>query len=188
MSTSSPTISGASSSSSSVDVETLRRNRVLPSKLYFDIPLTMVPLVYSSSYDISFFGIEKLVMIIDLDAHQGNGHEMDFGNDSRVYILDMYNPDIYPFVAGNSFDPELVVYNAGTDILDGDPLGQLKVSPDGVASRDEKVFRFSKEKNIPLVMLTSGGYMKSSAKAIADSLTNLSKKGMIDLATPPLGT
>ncbi|KAI3990380.1 hypothetical protein MKX01_006967 [Papaver californicum] len=159
-------------------------------------------------------------MIIDLDAHQGNGHEMDFGNDNRVYILDMYNPDIYPFdfkartyidqsvqvqsgtptelyleqldkaleVAGNNFVPELVVYNAGTDILDGDSLEQLKVSPDGIASRDEKVFRFAKEKNIPLVMLTSGGYMKSSAKVIADSLTNLSTKGLIDLATPPLGT
>lgn len=25
------------------------------------------------------------------------------------------------------FDPELVVYNAGTDILDGDPLGRIKV-------------------------------------------------------------
>jgi hypothetical protein len=25
------------------------------------------------------------------------------------------------------YDPELVVYNAGTDILDGDPLGRLKV-------------------------------------------------------------
>lgn len=65
-------------------------------------------------------------MIIDLDAHQGNGHEKDFSGDSmtlfvtcypsivvncsnfslcfppltgRVYILDMYNPDIYPFVS-----------------------------------------------------------------------------------------
>lgn len=68
------------------------------------------------------------VMIIDLDAHQGNGHEKDFGNDGelcsqffscacclsmllfsilydfcsslagRVYIMDMYNPGIYPFV------------------------------------------------------------------------------------------
>lgn len=64
-------------------------------------------------------------MIIDLDAHQGNGHEMDFAYDSnvqkkitlvfgvlsfrvftnrdfvmagRVYILDMYNPGIYPLV------------------------------------------------------------------------------------------
>lgn len=153
------------------------------------------------------------VMIIDLDAHQGNGHETDFSNDSRVYILDMYNSQIYPFdyeakryidqkvelvsgtktkeyleqldkaleVAKNNFDPELIIYNAGTDILDGDPLGRLKVSPDGVAIRDEKVFRFAREKDIPLVMLTSGGYMKSSARVIADSITNLSKKSLIDL-------
>ncbi|XP_025809477.1 histone deacetylase 2-like isoform X5 [Panicum hallii] len=37
------------------------------------------------------------VMIIDLDAHQGNGHEKDFGSDGRVYTLDMYNSGIYPF-------------------------------------------------------------------------------------------
>jgi len=37
-------------------------------------------------------------LIIDLDAHQGNGHEKDFANDGRVYILDMYNAGIYPFV------------------------------------------------------------------------------------------
>ncbi|XP_028796104.1 histone deacetylase 2 isoform X2 [Neltuma alba] len=151
------------------------------------------------------------VMIIDLDAHQGNGHELDFANDSRVYILDMYNPGIYPFdyearnyidqkvevksgtlteeylrkldealqVAGNRFDPELIVYNAGTDILDGDPLGRLKISPEGIVQRDEKVFQFACEKNIPIVMLTSGGYMKSSARVIADSIVNLSKKCLI---------
>ncbi|XP_021907691.1 histone deacetylase 2 isoform X1 [Carica papaya] len=317
----------SSPSSSATDAETLRRNRILSSKLYFDVPRSKVPLIYSSSYDIAFLGIEKLhpfdsskwgrvcrfligdavlnkysvvepleatkddllvvhsesylnslkssinvamivevpplavlpnclvqqkvlypfrrqvggtilaaklakeqgwainvgggfhhccgekgggfcayadislcihfsfvrlnisrVMIIDLDAHQGNGHEMDFASDRRVYILDMYNPDIYPFdyearryidqkvevvsgtttdeylrrldealeVAASRFDPELVVYNAGTDILDGDPLGRLKISPDGIICRDEKVFRFAREKNIPLVMLTSG--------------------------------
>ncbi|MCD7461845.1 hypothetical protein HAX54_047234 [Datura stramonium] len=31
-------------------------------------------------------------------------------------------------VAEKKFDPDLVVYNAGTDILDGDPLGRLKIS------------------------------------------------------------
>ncbi|OEL35364.1 Histone deacetylase 2 [Dichanthelium oligosanthes] len=129
------------------------------------------------------------VMIIDLDAHQGNGHEKDFGNDGRVYTLDMYNSGIYPFehvakkyidqkveldsgtktedylenldkalkVAECRFQPQLIVYNAGTDILDGDPLGRLKVSPEDVAIRDEKVFRFAKDQNIPLLMLTSGG-------------------------------
>ncbi|XP_064944458.1 histone deacetylase 2 isoform X2 [Musa acuminata AAA Group] len=156
------------------------------------------------------------VMIIDLDAHQGNGHEIDFSNDRRVYILDMYNAGIYPFdfeakryidqkvelasgtktkeyldkldealeVARNNFNPELVVYNAGTDILDGDPLGRLKISPDGVMTRDEKVFRFARERNIPLLMLTSGGYMKSSARVIADSIINLSKKNLIALDSP----
>ncbi|XP_040991093.1 histone deacetylase 2-like [Juglans microcarpa x Juglans regia] len=77
------------------------------------------------------------------------------------------------------FDPELVVYNAGTDILDGE--GRLKISPDGIANRDEKVFRFARERTIPIVMLTSGGYMKSSARVIADSMINLSKKCLIDM-------
>lgn len=87
-------------------------------------------------------------------------------------------------VARNNFNPELVVYNAGTDILDGDPLGRLKISPDGVMTRDEKVFRFARERNIPLLMLTSGGYMKSSARVIADSIINLSKKNLIALDSP----
>ncbi|XP_021739027.1 histone deacetylase 2-like isoform X2 [Chenopodium quinoa] len=128
------------------------------------------------------------VMIIDLDAHQGNGHEVDFSNDKRVYILDMYNSEVYPLdlvsrryinqnieipsgtitdvylkkldealeVAKQKFDPELVVYNAGTDILDRDPLGCLKISPEGIIKRDEKVFAFAREKGIPILMLTSG--------------------------------
>lgn len=36
------------------------------------------------------------VMIIDLDAHQGNGNEHIFRDDHRVKILDMYNKDVYP--------------------------------------------------------------------------------------------
>ena len=35
-------------------------------------------------------------MIIDLDAHQGNGHENDFLNDENVFIIDFFNPNIYP--------------------------------------------------------------------------------------------
>lgn len=39
----------------------------------------------------------KKVLIIDLDAHQGNGHERDFMEDENVFILDIYNREIYPF-------------------------------------------------------------------------------------------
>ena len=40
--------------------------------------------------------VARKAMIIDLDAHQGNGHERDFMNDKSVYILDIYNRGIYP--------------------------------------------------------------------------------------------
>ena len=38
----------------------------------------------------------KKVMIIDLDAHQGNGHERDHLNNSDVFIVDAYKHDIFP--------------------------------------------------------------------------------------------
>ena len=41
-------------------------------------------------------GNEDQIVIIDLDAHQGNGLERIFENDKNVHILDMYNKDIYP--------------------------------------------------------------------------------------------
>ncbi|KAG0576538.1 hypothetical protein M758_5G081400 [Ceratodon purpureus] len=160
------------------------------------------------------------VMIIDLDAHQGNGHERDFMNDDRVYIIDLYNSDIYPWdqaakkrinqpvalksgtsnekylallsqelkKAGDIFKPELVVYNAGTDILEGDPLGRLLVTPEGVKQRDEMVFQFAKDQRCPIMMLTSGGYMKTSARVIADSITNLAAKRLISLPSGASGS
>lgn len=42
-----------------------------------------------------YLGVQK-VMIIDLDAHQGNGHERDFQGDQNTYIIDFYNPYIFP--------------------------------------------------------------------------------------------
>jgi histone deacetylase 11 len=36
------------------------------------------------------YGIKK-ICIIDLDAHQGNGHEMDHINDEDTKIIDAYN-------------------------------------------------------------------------------------------------
>lgn len=35
-------------------------------------------------------------MIVDLDAHQGNGYERDFKDNDSVYIMDVYNKWIYP--------------------------------------------------------------------------------------------
>ncbi|KAI3369628.1 hypothetical protein L3Q82_025340, partial [Scortum barcoo] len=150
--------------------------------------------------------------IIDLDAHQGNGHERDFLDDKRVFIMDMYNRHIYPGDgyakraikrkveldwgtedleylqkvelhsdgALNEVQPDIIVYNAGTDVLDGDPLGGLSISPQGIVKRDEIVFRAAKRRGIPILMVTSGGYQKKTARIIADSILNLHRQGLIE--------
>ncbi|XP_054071842.1 histone deacetylase 11 isoform X2 [Rissa tridactyla] len=156
-------------------------------------------------------GVSKAT-IIDLDAHQGNGHERDFMDDHRVYIMDVYNRYIYPgdgfakraikrkvelewgtedteylqkvhtHVEGalNEVKPDVIVYNAGTDILDGDPLGGLAISPQGIVKRDEVVFKAARSRRIPILMVTSGGYQKRTARIIADSILNLHSLGLID--------
>ncbi|XP_044157912.1 histone deacetylase 11 isoform X1 [Bufo gargarizans] len=182
-------------------------------------------------------GVSKAT-IIDLDAHQGlwtswkggdgtnkktlhgqpvihremgNGHERDFMDDKRVYIMDIYNRHIYPgdalakraikrrieldwgtedeeylekvetHVKGalNEATPDVIVYNAGTDILDGDPLGGLSISPQGIIKRDEIVFSIARSRSIPILMVTSGGYQKRTARIIADSIINLHNLGLI---------
>ncbi|XP_073430388.1 histone deacetylase 11 isoform X2 [Dendrobates tinctorius] len=160
-------------------------------------------------------GISKAT-IIDLDAHQGNGHARDFMDDKRVYIMDMYNRHIYPgdtfakqaikrrieldwgtedkeylekvetHVKGslNEVTPDVIIYNAGTDILDGDPLGGLSISPQGIIKRDEIVFSIARSRSIPILMVTSGGYQKRTARIIADSIINLHNLGLISNSQP----
>eukprot|EP00878_Enallax_costatus_P020621 GHUV01021806.1.p1 GENE.GHUV01021806.1~~GHUV01021806.1.p1 ORF type:complete len:252 (+),score=62.81 GHUV01021806.1:2675-3430(+) len=70
-------------------------------------------------------------------------------------------------------NPQLVVYNAGTDILTGDPLGGFAVSPAAVQQRDATVFGFADRLKAPVVMVLSGGYTRASAGVIVESLTSL---------------
>lgn len=42
------------------------------------------------------FQFIERIMVIDLDAHQGNGHERDALHDNTVHIVDFYNHKIYP--------------------------------------------------------------------------------------------
>ena len=102
-------------------------------------------------------------MIIDLDAHQGNGYQRDMIYDDDIFIVDAYNHYVYPgdqnaklaikreievnstteddeymnslkIIAKdiNKFQPEFIIYNAGSDILTGDPLGRLNISSEAI--------------------------------------------------------
>merc|ERR1712232_116127 len=73
----------------------------------------------------------------------------------------------------DEFKPHFVIYNAGTDILIGDALGNMDISKEGVAKRDHIVFAECLKRNIPFVMLLSGGYQASNADVIAASILSL---------------
>lgn len=142
------------------------------------------------------------VLMIDLDAHRGNGFTSFYEKDKSVSIFDLYNmqvypwlkqgdPDDFPFIiplrAGLGSDeyitllktelplfldatpqPKLAFYNAGTDILAADKLGALNISYEAINERDRFVVDSLRERNIPTVIMTSGGYSSDSYKLIAD--------------------
>lgn len=62
------------------------------------------------------------------------------------------------------------IYNAGTDVTLGDPLGRLGVSEAAVLQRDQFVIQELVARDIPVLMLPSGGYTPRSAFMIAQSV------------------
>lgn len=171
--------------------------------LYADVPIAIEHVRRAG-----LVGYSSPILLIDLDAHQGNGFERAVGSDESVYILDVFNPDIYPgdkFAAdridypvrlhsetsdavylssvADALDevldrcaPALAFYIAGTDIVSGDRLGRLAVSPEGIATRDSKVLSSLAEANVPSVVVTGGGYTRGSSKLVAQLITQTAQQ------------
>jgi histone deacetylase 11 len=85
----------------------------------------------------------------------------------------------------NDCRPDLVFYNAGTDIYENDPFGSLSITQEAIIARDEIVFRLCRNRNIPIVMVLSGGYTLASADIISSSIKNIHEKGIISLIPLP---
>ena len=60
---------------------------------------------------------------------------------------------------GGKFD--LVFFQAGVDILKDDRLGRMSVSQKGIERRNELVFDFVRELNVPFVITMGGGYPRT---------------------------
>ncbi len=133
-------------------------------------------------------GQAKRVAIIDLDVHQGDGTAQIFHNEPDVLTLSAHCEVNFPFRKQQSkidvalpeglgdeeylkvldgvlprvfdFKPEVVFYQSGVDVLASDALGKLKLSPEGVKARDEKVMSAVKQSGLPLVITIGGGYSK----------------------------
>ncbi|GMH40756.1 hypothetical protein BSKO_08660 [Bryopsis sp. KO-2023] len=155
-------------------------------------------------------GKVQKVMIVDLDAHQGNGYQRNklYFEDEDLFVVDVYNGTIFPrdeeakkainvehqvkcgiggeeyisrvqealFESSNKFAPDLILYNAGTDVFADDYIGRMKLSKADIIQRDELVFGFALQNRTPICMLLSGGYGPKNADVIAASIANLIKK------------
>jgi len=127
------------------------------------------------------------VAIVDLDVHQGNGTARIFRGDDSVFTLSIHGQKNFPFRKEPSdldvdlpdgcadgeylhalegalaelerrFDPGLVIYLAGADPHEGDRLGRLKLTWDGLEARDRRVFDWAWERGLPLAFAMAGGY------------------------------
>ncbi len=127
------------------------------------------------------------VAIVDLDVHQGNGTAHVFRDDPSVFTLSMHGAKNFPFrkepgdldvdlpdgcgddeylhaleralgELENRFEPGLVIYLAGADPHEGDRLGRLKLTWDGLEARDRRVFDWSWQRRVPTAFAMAGGY------------------------------
>lgn len=129
------------------------------------------------------------VAIIDLDVHQGNGTAAILENDTSIFTLSMHGENNFPFtkevsdldiglpdetgdatylaalhqgleIMSERFKPDFIIYLAGADPHEGDRLGKLSISTDGMRQRDECVFQFGLDRQIPIAFSMAGGYGK----------------------------
>ncbi|MEL6236763.1 MAG: histone deacetylase, partial [Pseudomonadota bacterium] len=63
--------------------------------------------------------------------------------------------------------PDLVLYNAGVDPWEGDRLGRLAVSLDGLARRERAVLARLVAAGLPVAAMLGGGYGDDPAEVAA---------------------
>ncbi|MAK62888.1 MAG: histone deacetylase [Ponticaulis sp.] len=137
-------------------------------------------------------GIER-ALVVDCDVHQGDGTADIFQSDERVFTFSLHCENNFPVrkVAssldigldvgvGNevylaelqrgldacfeTFQPDIVFYNAGVDPHEDDRLGKLKLTEEGIRKREACVIANVRGRGLPLVCVMGGGYTKDVAK------------------------
>lgn len=135
------------------------------------------------------------ILTIDCDVHQGNGTADIFKHDDDVYTFSVHGEKNYPFVKPpstydiglpdgtgdqhylntltdalskifNEFTPDLVFYLAGIDPLETDHFGRLSLTLNGLLERERLVIETVTQKEIPLVLLLSGGYAPTLGQTV----------------------
>ena len=128
----------------------------------------------------------RRALIVDLDVHQGDGTAAIFEGNRDVFTLSLHGERNFPFRKQQSvldvplpdgtgdeaylqalrpaleqtrgFQPDIVFFQAGVDALESDRLGRLSLTREGLARRDNLVYEFVSDLNVPLVQTLGGGY------------------------------
>eukprot|EP00210_Caulerpa_lentillifera_P001146 g1103.t1 len=75
----------------------------------------------------------------------------------------------------SQFVVDLILYAAGSNVLEADYSGQIKATAEDLLLRDELVFRFALENKTPICMVTSSGYGQMNFDTVSKSIENLIK-------------
>ena len=140
--------------------------------------------------------------VIDLDVHQGNGTHAAFARDESVFTFSMHGGRNFPFHKvpgtldieledGTGDDtylealaaalptviaraaPDIVFYLAGSDPHEGDRLGRLRLTFDGLARRDAMVLDACREVGLPVVITIAGGYGRDIGDSVRAHLNTV---------------
>jgi acetoin utilization deacetylase AcuC-like enzyme len=92
-----------------------------------------------------------------LDVHLPDG----VGDEEYLAILHQHVPRIL-----DGFNPDFVFYQAGVDPFEGDRLGRLKLTLEGLRRRDEFVIGACRNRDLPVVTTMGGGYAKEISNTV----------------------
>lgn len=127
------------------------------------------------------------ILIVDLDVHQGNGTAAMLADEPRVFTFSMHGARNYPLhkeksdldiglpdgtsdeaylqllkqhmpILLQTVRPEIILYQAGVDVLATDRLGKLNLSRFGCGERDRYVLSLAAKRDIPIAVCLGGGY------------------------------
>jgi acetoin utilization deacetylase AcuC-like enzyme len=97
------------------------------------------------------FPFRKEVSDLDVDLPDG------CGDDEYLAALD-HALDELERRFFSPYPPGLILYLAGADPHEGDRLGRLKLTYDGLEARDRRVMHWAWERRIPMAFAMGGGY------------------------------
>jgi acetoin utilization deacetylase AcuC-like enzyme len=132
-------------------------------------------------------GAAGRALVVDCDVHQGDGTAHLFAGDPQTFTLSLHGARNYPFqripsdldvdlpsgtedagylaaldealdVAIPRAQPDLAFYLAGADPWEGDRLGRLSLTKEGLRARDELVLDRLRATGASVCVVLAGGY------------------------------